>query len=203
MLDASSLAHDARTPDAPTARRVPRTYGLLIETGQWADCDAVFARLVVREDGAPYPCNPRSDGESMIWDAPRRFNGLLLYNLHLRAYVSAYGAGEFFTHISIQYDNLNCVALKTAEQAAKTLRLIERRRESLRAQEAGDMMMALGAALGLSFYAAKRPNEDGVPPRQSGQFYSDDAWLFLPLADARDAFRAKLAAIQERLIAEK
>ena len=173
--------------------KILRTYGFTISTKTWADSPAVTATIMVREDDARYPCNPRTEGEHEIWDAPKRTHGLLLNNLVIRTYLSGphHKMGRAMViGPSIEFGSITYVDTKLAKAALKTLERIERVIAKANSCEAGDVIMAIAEATGAEWYAHRI--SDG-PPSFS---YAQDQWRFGDLTEARDVYRAEVEKLR-------
>jgi hypothetical protein len=166
--------------------RILRSYGFMIDEKPWADSPAVTARIMVREGDSPYPCNPRTEGEHEIWDAPKRTHGLLLNDLIIRTYLSGpkiVAGRAMVIGPSIEFGSINYVDAKLAERALNTLKRIERAITKGNSHEAGDVIMAIAQAIGAEWCVQRL--SDG-PPSFS---YAQDQWRFAAVSEARDTYR--------------
>jgi hypothetical protein len=75
----------------------------------------------------------------------------------------------------------------------RTMRKINKQLDKSKASEAGDVLMAVAKALGLTWYATP------VGPER-GTMYSDCEWRFGDVIEARDAFRAGVEKLKAKLV---
>lgn len=180
-----------------TADAIARTYGLRVYTHkrQFADHPEIVARIMVRENQADSPINPRGDGEHPIWDAPKHMAGLALADLQLRVW--------FYTSTNdkpqacgpyIQYNDAHYIELAHAERMARTLKKIHKAIDKAQAHEPGDVLMTMAKALGLTFTVTE--TRDG-----HSSTYRDSQWRFSQLTDARDQLRAQVEKTRAELTA--
>lgn len=158
-----------------------RQYGFLIETGKFADCPSVVARVLVKRGDENHPCNcDSSRGESATWGAPEKADGLFLASLELRCWVG--GDGKYFHGPDVRIDEVRFVDERIAAALDRTMKKIGRAITRARATEAGDVLMAVAKAIGATLSIKRIGNA-------RGSFYSDESWLFGDLVEARDEFR--------------
>jgi hypothetical protein len=174
--------------------KILRSYGFMIDTKTWADSPAGTARIMAREGDTPYPCNPRTESEHEIWDAPKQTHGLLLNDLVIRTYLSGpltHRGRAVVIGPSIEFSSINYVDTKLAKAALRTLERIDRAIARAHSAEAGDVIMAIAQAIGAEWYAHRVGDQ---PPSFS---YAQDQWRFAPVTEARDVYRAAVEKLRE------
>jgi hypothetical protein len=173
-----------------------RTYGFMIDDADWAGCPSITAKVMAREGDAMHPINPRSDGESEFWGAPKRTTGLLLSDLTVRTYLSNQGPGRpMLIGPSWEFESVHYVGTQKARKLLHSCRRIEQSITKLDAREHGDVLMAVAAGLGLSWYVER------VGPSR-GRMLTHDIWRFGTLAEARDRYRAGVEKLRAQLPAD-
>ncbi len=160
-----------------------RTYGFQIIEDNRYGTDYIQCRLVVREDNAESPINPRSGAESAIWDAPKRFDGYGFDGFVLDGFVSEMSGTLSFIAFGPEFRDVfaadaRCVAAmyKTMQRATKAMLRAE-------AHDPGDIYTAVAKALGLSFAVRKIENRNG------GSDYRDHRWMWMSVEEGRNALR--------------
>jgi hypothetical protein len=172
-----------------------RSYGLHVTTEDFANDDEIFVRIMTREGGAHHPLNPRGDGESSIWDAPKQCEGLLFADLRLRTTTSE--INPLRPILSIEYDNLRFVTLEKAKKAAATLTKIDRQLSRDNAIEPGDILMSFARAVHATFHVIESS------PGKRADWLPDRQWRFAPITSARDEFRRQIALNSQKVIDRK
>lgn len=162
---------------------VKTTYGWLIETADRYGKDYLIARAVCRENDDPHPLGCRSDGESTIWDAPKKLDGFLIDGLELNSWVSDLDGRP--VHGTLSFRGLFSVNLKTAKAAVKTLTKSHNAINKAEAWEPADKLYAIGRALGFTFTVERV----GAPASVCAGGYSDSKWSFTSLEAGRNHYR--------------
>jgi len=175
-----------------------RSYGFLIEEEPFADCPSIVARVLVREPGRSeaYPINPRSEGEDAIWDAPKKASELALQSLEVRCWVNTDPKLGYLHGPDVRIDNARFITERLAKRLLNTMTRVNRAIRKANAREAGDVLMAVGKAIGAEWYV-KRTG------KRRGSFYSDEDWEFRPLAEGRDEYRRQFEKLRALLPAKK
>src|SRR5262245_25845294 len=196
----------ASTATSPNPKEVPepmtktdrpkRSYGFLIEEEKFADCPSVVARVLVREGNAEYPINPRSEGEDEIWDAPKKTAGLALQSLEVRSWVNTDPKLGYFHGPDVRLDNARFIDERLAKRLLTTMSRVNRAIRKADAREAGDVLMAVGKAIGAEWYVKRI----GKP---KGSFYSEERWEFCPLVEGREEYRRQVEKLKALLPAKK
>lgn len=169
-----------------------RKYGFLIETGKFADSPSVVARVLVKRADEDHPINPDSSrGESAFWGAPKKADGLYLASLELRCWVGS--DGKYFHGPDIRLDDVRFVDLELARRLHLTMKRINREIAKASAREPGDVLMAVGKAIGATLHIIP-----GGDTTRSGSFYSDSEWRFSDLTSARDEFRRAIEELKTK-----
>jgi len=180
------------------ADKPKRSYGFLIEEEKFADCPSVVARVLVREPGKSesYPINPRSEGEDEIWDAPKKTAGLALQSLEVRCWANTDPKMGYFHGPDVRFDNARFVDERLAKRLFATMSRVNRAIRKANAREAGDVLMAVGKAIGAEWYVKRI----GKP---KGSFYSEERWEFCPLVEGREEYRRQVEKLKALLPAKK
>lgn len=174
-----------------------RTYGFAIEEDRFADCPSVVAKVLARgPDGndkpEPFPINPRSEGEDAIWGATRKADGLALASLEIRYWANTDSKLGYFHGPDVRIDNARFIDERLARRLLKTMTRVTAAIRKTNAREPGDVLMAVGEAIGAEWYVKRI----GKP---HGSFYSDEEWEFRPLVEGREEFRALVAKLKALL----
>jgi hypothetical protein len=172
-----------------------RTYGFIVTEEKWASCDAIIARVKAREGDDPHPINPRGEGEDEIWDAPKSAHGLALDGLEIIVHLSEgmhSSSCSFVIGPDVRYDTVRFVDEKLACRLHKTMQRINKQILKDDAHEAGDVVIAVAKALGLTWTATQTSVG-------AGWSYRDHDWQFNDVSKARNMFRACVAKFTARL----
>jgi hypothetical protein len=156
-----------------------RTYGWLIEKEDRFGTEYLVARAVCRENNELHPLNCRNDGESTIWDAPKKLDGFLLDGLELASWISDIDGRP--VHADLSFRNTYSINMRTAKAALKTLRKAHKAIDKAEAWEPADAAYAVGKALGFTFTVERKG-----PP---GGSYPASKWTFTSLEAGRNSFR--------------
>ena len=166
-----------------------RTYGFHLFHENQHGTDYIRCRLMVREDDAENPINPRDDGESTIWDAPKRFDGYGFDGFVLDGFTTETGGECSFIAFGpafrdVYYADARCVAAmhKTMQRVTKAMLRDE-------ARDPGDIYSAVAKALGLRFAVRKIENPGG------GCDYRDHRWQWMSVEDGRNTLRRMIQTV--------
>ena len=160
-----------------------RTYGFIITRETSYGAEYLKARVVCREDDADSPINPRSAGESTIWDAPKAHDGFNYESLSLIAHLYADSSdGPCLIGPHLEFRDPFAVGLLRVKQMAKTLTKAHRGLSAADAREPGDILFAVSTALNFSFVVVERENKPGGS-------YRDSKWRWMTIGEGRNHFR--------------
>jgi len=159
-----------------------RSYGFNMDRQVEHGTDSLFIRILARKGDSDHPINCKSDGESMIWDAPKFQAGLMLDKLQIKAYWSANSRQMYF--VTAEYREPYSIGLRGARAMVRTLERIEKIADQDRSHnDLGDYLMSIARALGLTWHAVD------VRQNKTGWSYSDGDWQYRHIVDARDTAR--------------
>jgi hypothetical protein len=169
-----------------------RSYAFAIDTKPWAECPCVTVRILAREGDAASPINPRSEGEDTIWDAPKKTNGLVLAGLVIRTWVHGTSANYAASLVgpNVDFEHVGYVNERLARRLLRTLTRINKAISKSGVHEAGDVLMVVGKALGVTSFVAP------IDEKAGGTWYGDQTWRWSKLTDARDTLREKVDGLR-------
>lgn len=169
-----------------------RTYGFRITTERWADKPCVVVRVLAREGEHHSPINPRSEGESVTWDAPRHADGLMLKGLTIRAYASDITSSPVIVR-SPEFEDAHYVGGHEAAAMLKTFRRIDRElaKQCPGERDLGDYVEAVGKAIGAGWtvFEARKGH---------GWDYASSEWNFAPLSSAKVEARIQVSDLMPK-----
>lgn len=173
-----------------------RSYGLLIKESTRHSLHRVIAEIVVREDGAESPINPRSDGEDSIWDAPKHLDGLMLSGFGIHGFVSDL-EGFPYCGCEPEFRDIYSADSRDVARMAATFKRVNRQLAKDSPREPGDLFVSLAHALKLDFAVWRVAN--GVERSQ----YSENAWNWRTINEGRNHFRHLIDTARQAAAAAK
>ena len=126
-----------------------RSYGFAVQEEKWAGDDSVLIKVLAREYGEKFPINPRMEGESTIFDAPKKTEGMALSGLEIRVHLSS--DYKYLSSPDVRIDNARFVDSRLAKRLLKTMTRIDREIAKTNAREVGDVVMAVAKAIGATW----------------------------------------------------
>ena len=160
-----------------------RTYGFHLFHENQHGTDYIRCRLMVREDDAENPINPRAGGECAIWGAPKRFAGYCFDGFEINGFYSERDGDLGLIGFGPEFRDLYHADAACVAAMHKTMSRVTKAMFRDQARDPGDIYSAVAKSLGLSFAVEKIENPSG------GSTYRDHRWNWMSIKEGRNALR--------------
>src|SRR5882672_3470931 len=165
-----------------------REYGLLISAANRYGTEYVTVKMMIREEGKDYPCNPDTSGEPAYYNAPPHLAGLYLDGFGFDGHVmTGFNMEARYIGYEIDFTSVYSIDERKVGQMAKTFKRLRREFAKERPSEHGEVLVALARAFKLTFCCWTAGNG----PERS--MYSDNRWRWATIPEGRDYFRRVVA----------